>query len=248
MNSEIDKRALEILSRWDKVLYIDLSEPLRRGTGKAYYAEPDGVLVYVKGVWMIAARTAESAAQIAEIIRNECKEGDEVCAHGSECRQLMENCKIFSWYEHPCYVGAYLMNTVFDVPSELEIRKLDRSFAPLVSRTYTLIKIDGSALEKAEKMIEGTMFGGFEDDKCVGYIGLHPEGTMGMLEIFPEYRNRGFGTALEMFLINYVVQKGMVPFCHIWETNSVSLKMQKMLGIKIARDMVWWGKLPDGNC
>ena len=244
MQTETDTRALEILSQWDRTLYIDLAEPLRRGTGKAYYASEDGVLVYVKGVWMIAALTPESAVSIAEIIRNECKEGDEVCAHGTSCRRLMENPELFSWYEHPCYVGAYFMNSVFDVPSDLEIRQLDSSFAPLISRTYTLIRDDADALEKALRMIQGPMFGGFENDRCVGYLGLHPEGSMGMLEVFPEYRNRGFGTAMEMFLINYLVQRGMVPFCHIWETNAVSLRMQRMLGIRIADDKVFWGKLP----
>ncbi len=243
MKTETDTRALEILSQWDRTLYIDLAEPLRRGIGKAFYAEQDGVLVYVPGVWMAAAKTAESAAEMVQIIENECKEGDEVCAHGKACRALMEKPELFCWYEKPCYVGAYLMEGLFDVPDALEIRRLDESFAPLISRTYTLIKDDKDALEKAKKMMDGPMFGGFENEQCVGYIGLHPEGSMGMLEIFPEYRNRGFGTALEMFLINYLVQRKMVPFCHIWESNTVSLKMQKMLGIRIAGDMVYWGKI-----
>lgn len=243
MKTDLNRRALEILSQWDRTLYIDLTEPLKRGIGETFYAEPDGVLVNVKGVWMICAKTPEAAQIMMEIIRREGREDDEVCAHGSACRQMLEDPQSFFWYGHPCYVCAYYAGAQFDVPQDLEIRRLDSSYAELVSRTYTMIKGSENALESAREMIEHGVFGGFLEDECVGYIGLHAEGSMGMLEVFPQHRNRGFGTALEMFLINRLVSCGMVPFGHVWDNNDVSLRMQKMLGFKIADDMVFWGKL-----
>lgn len=243
MNTDLNIQALEILSQLDRTLYIDLTEPIRRGIGKVFFARTDGVLVYVNGAWMVAAQSAEAAHEIMQIINSESRDGDDVCVHGKECRQLFENFETISWYSYPCYVGAYLTDTVFDVPSELEIRRLDKNHAGLVSRTYTAIRDSENALETAQKMLEGMVFGGFLDNQCVGYVGVHSEGAMGMLEVLPEYRNRGFGTALEMFLINRLVSMGMVPFCHVWDNNAVSLKIQRMLGLKISDDLVYWGKL-----
>ena len=243
MNTDLNRRALKILSQWDRTLYADMAEPLKRGIGEAFYAESDGVLVRVKYLWMIGAKTTESSLTMAQIIKKQWKEGDEICAHGSQCRRLLEKLELFCWYDHPCYVCAYYAGAQFDVPQELEIRRLDSGYAELLSRTYTMIKGSENALESAGEMIEHGVFGGFLADECVGYIGLHKEGSMGMLEVFPEHRNRGFGTALEMFLINRLVSAGMVPFAHVLDNNEVSIKMQKMLGFSISDDLVYWGKL-----
>ena len=248
VNTDLNRRALEILSQWDRTLYIDLTEPLRRGIGQTFYAEKDGVLVNVKGVWMVGAMTAEAAEQMVQIIRREGSGDDEVCAHGKACRRMLDNTGLFFWYDHPCYVCAYYAGAQFDLPQDLEIRMLDAKYAELLSRTYTMIRDSENALELARSMIDNGVFGGFLKDECVGYIGLHGEGSMGMLEVFEQYRNRGFGTALEMFLINRLVSRGMVPFGHVLDNNEVSLKMQKMLGFRIADDMVFWGKLLTDQC
>lgn len=34
----------------------------------------------------------------------------------------------------------------------------------------------------------GHLFGGFLGDKLVGFIGEHPEGSIGILEVLPEFR------------------------------------------------------------
>ena len=46
------------------------------------------------------------------------------------------------------------------------------------------------------------LFVGMVDDKMVGFIGSHLEGSIGLLEVFDEYRQKGYGTELEIFMIN----------------------------------------------
>lgn len=42
-----------------------------------------------------------------------------------------------------------------------------------------------------------TMLGAFIDKKLVGFIGTHEEGSIGILEVLPQYRKRGIGEMLQ---------------------------------------------------
>jgi len=66
------------------------------------------------------------------------------------------------------------------------------------------------------------------------------EGSIGLLEIFPEYRRLGYGTALESFLVNQMLEKGQVPFGLIEVNNKNSIDLQNKLGFKISEDKVYW--------
>lgn len=74
----------------------------------------------------------------------------------------------------------------------------------------------------------------------VGYIGQHPEGSMGLLYIFPEYRRHGYAEELERFQINEIVSQGRTPYAHIIEDNEKSLALQKKLGAIFADDKIVW--------
>ena len=76
------------------------------------------------------------------------------------------------------------------------------------------------------------IFGIFENNKIAGFIGVHGEGSIGMLEIFPEYRRKGYGYILEAYVIEQLLDKGYVPYCHVVEGNDASYKLQEKLGFK----------------
>ena len=74
----------------------------------------------------------------------------------------------------------------------------------------------------------------------VGFIGQHLEGSMGLLEVLPQYRKNGYGMELEQTMINYMLEKGLIPFCQVEVTNEKSLRLQKKLGLTISREQVYW--------
>ena len=73
-----------------------------------------------------------------------------------------------------------------------------------------------------------------------GFIGTHHEGSMGMLEIFPEYRRLGLGYALESALIRRLMEQGAIPYCQVYEGNEASLRLQRKLGLTFSDEFVYW--------
>ena len=99
----------------------------------------------------------------------------------------------------------------------------------------------GEHLEYVRDRIEkGWMFGAFVDGKLAGFIGMHTEGGLGMLEVLPEYRGRGIGRALETYAVNISLEQGYTPFGQVVEDNLVSVKLQESLGFYFAKDKVYW--------
>ena len=83
-------------------------------------------------------------------------------------------------------------------------------------------------------------FGAFVDGQLAGFVGEYSEGSMGMLEIFPAYRRRGLGYALECFQINRYLSQGRVPFDQVVVGNEKSMSLQKKVGMELSRDTVSW--------
>ena len=63
---------------------------------------------------------------------------------------------------------------------------------------------------------------------------------MGILYVFPEYRNRGFGTALQKHFMAEMMEKGFVPFGQVEEDNKASLKRQRKLGMTQSDQRIVW--------
>ena len=62
-----------------------------------------------------------------------------------------------------------------------------------------------------DRLGRGLMLGAFVDDMLAGFIGVHSEGSMGLLEVFPAYRRRGLASALERGMIYLQMRKGWQP-------------------------------------
>lgn len=116
-------------------------------------------------------------------------------------------------------------------------KTLDTSYLEEVYFHYHAVH-DKGYLE--ERLRSGMMYGAFADGKLTGFIGMHAEGSMGILEVFEEFRRQGIAEALERHLINRILEKGWVPFCQIFTDNEASVKLQQKLGLRIVRDTVYW--------
>ena len=92
-----------------------------------------------------------------------------------------------------------------------------------------------------EKLLKGrNIFGGYKNNVLIGFIGNHLEGSIGLLEIFPEYRRLGYGTILESYMVNKTLENGLVPFSQVEVENKKSIALQKKLGFKISKDKLYW--------
>jgi len=108
---------------------------------------------------------------------------------------------------------------------------------------YVLEHYEGACKTYLEERISvGAMYGAFDEDKLIGFVGLHEEGSMGMLFVEEAYRRQGIGASLESFLINVQLSSGFTPYCQIMEGNQESVALQEKLGLYLAEPPMWWLK------
>ncbi len=100
--------------------------------------------------------------------------------------------------------------------------------------------------EIEDHLERGWIYGGFDaSGALVGFIGEHDEASMGMLEIFPEARRRGYAQALEAALIDTFMAAGRIPYCHVALDNEASKALQRKLGLRrIDTVQCWFGMPP----
>ena len=117
-----------------------------------------------------------------------------------------------------------------------DIRVLDGSYFDYVMEHYNLANPENIR----ERLNAGAMYGAFDDEKIIGFVGVHNEGSMGMLFVEEEYRHKGIGASLESYLINLQISNGFTPYCHIIEGNQESYALQEKLGLYMADTPLWW--------
>ena len=91
-----------------------------------------------------------------------------------------------------------------------------------------------------ERLAKGEIFGAFLEGRLAGFIGLHEEGSMGMLWVDEDCRRQGIGASLEAWLINRLLERGETPYGQIEAGNLGSIRLQERLGLYLAEGYVWW--------
>lgn len=225
-------KAIAYLMR-NPLIHMGMIEPIRIGTADILYAETDGVLI----------REEKSKAYMISV--DNFEKGRELVNRMSECDLIVVHQKYMTDYIADkfeltagieCFQAAYLDKFKLDVKEELEIKQLEQNQVKVVLEHYHKL----SHNEVQEIIKNGNLFGGYRDGKLVGFIGNHLEGSIGLLEIFPPYRRLGYGTILESYMVNRMLEKDLVPFVQIETNNEKSLALQNKLGFKISHDRLYW--------
>ena len=215
-------KALEYLNK-NKLLYMGMIESIRRNTSDILYAKNDGVLIRERNsnVYMICADNFEKGRDMIKHLN--CV--NVIVAHEKELADYIQD--KFNLNERlECVQAVYLNRKSIDINNEIYIEKLKQEHIDILLEHYNLL----SREELAELLKKEHIFGGYKNGVLIGFIGIHLEGSIGLLEIFPQYRRSGYGTVLESFLINYMLKKNFVPFAQIEIKNEKSLLLQKNLG------------------
>lgn len=221
----------------DKLHHMDMAELIFREKAELLYHDGEGTLLREQkgGTLMLSVKNREAGARIL----------DRYLAFGGEKPKLLTAKQAFMealiaerlhMKVSTCDIQAVYTRREAPAGKPQDIRQLSAKHLEIVRQHYELA--DEAYL--LDRLAGGAMFGIFVEDRLAGFIGEHTEGGMGMLTVFPAYRRRGLGTALERFLIQQTLQKGYTPFCHIVEGNEASMKLQEKLGLCMAREKVWW--------
>ena len=219
----------------NKLLHMDMLEAIRLEEANILYAHEDGVLLYQipGGIYMLSAASEESARRISLLIQDaqlivlhQPFIKDELMARFSLAKTMV------------CHQAAYLKDAPIEAPEgKADIRLLQMEDFPIVLAHYSSLPDP----EYIKSRIEAGMLGIYADNELAGFIGTHPEGTIGMLEILPEYRRRGFAFLLESAMMKRQQMKSRIPFAQIVKGNEASIALHEKLGMEITKDApIWW--------
>ena len=84
------------------------------------------------------------------------------------------------------------------------------------------------------------MRGAFSQGQLMGFIGMHAEGSVGLLEVQPPYRRRGVATALMTCMAEYCLERGWIPFSQVFDGNTASMELHRQLGWTLCPDKLYW--------
>lgn len=208
-----------------------LEDALKYEQGELVFDEEDAVAVKACGVTKCVFKDAGDYRRYADkygIRGNVCVLG----APSDAARVLFD--------AEPCITYAYLdpLPPPVDEPNGVVIKRLAPTLAETVVLSYGKYY---TVTEMARLMRERGVFGAVTDGKLAGFIGRHTDGNMGMITVDGKYRRRGIGSALERFMINYVMTFGRIPILDVFVDNAPSIAMQCKLGMRQSSAYTFWG-------
>ncbi len=224
----------EIIKRLSrkKRTFIHMMEFLSRGIGEVVYEKDMNILLSGCDVIMISATSKEDALKMLNDSPKLAKY--EVISSQSFINEILAE-EYNMQVRFACYQACYTKKEALPVRYK-DIRPLTVENLEYVAKNYyyapkTYLK---------ERLEAGAVYGAYDEDKLVGFIGVHAEGCMGMLYVEDTYRRKGIATALESYLINLQLANGYTPYCQIEEGNEASMHLQEKLGLYISNQPLWW--------
>ena len=214
---------------------LGIDRVLKRGTGTVLEENKDALLVRdgVSGAYMLAF--TDAAAGLSAL---------DGYAYRADCDLLMVpdlslGRAAMKRYGFTGMLECWQVAYYGDMPGTdggISVRTADKNDIGFLIGNYDMLSAD----EIAKVVERGSVLIAYADGAVVGFIGEHLEGSMGMLYILPEFRRRGYASALENILIAETMKKGFIPFGQVEKNNTPSLILQKKLGLTVSDRLICW--------
>ena len=213
---------------------LGLDRVLERGTGEILFESSGALFILdsVSGAFMLACEDTE--AGMALLDRNGAESFDLLMVSDHALGKAAFERYGFSG-KLECYQVAYYGEKP-ETNTELTVRTARMDDLTILTENYDLL-----SPEELRMLIERqSILMGYHDGELVGFIGEHLEGSMGILYVFPEFRRRGFGAALQTHMIAKTMENGYIPFGQVEKDNAASLKMQEKIGMTRSDKLIVW--------
>lgn len=222
--------------RWlapQRLLHINMLENLRMDRAKVLGLRADGVLLQVDDMHMLSAKNADTALEMM-------RTADDLhmfALHQAAFMPLLER-ELGLRVTMRCHQVAY-WGEPFALPDRgIEMRPLGPEWLDFVMAHYKHAD-DRAYIET--RFTLGVMVGAFMGKTMIGFAGEHREGTMGLLEVLPDWQRQGVGAYISKWLCNRYISQGRVPHAQVEEGNEASLALHRALGFEIGTEIVVWG-------
>lgn len=235
LNMDTVSQAMRMLNSLG-TLTVDMHEAFVRGNvSTLFYCSDEAILIQHNcGIYMLWTANKEAGLTALRYANDDM---DCCVAHGKASLDAMTEFKPDFTIDPPCLQYCLATRALRPLNGIANIRPLRVNEAEFVVEHYAM----EDDVEHVRNLIrDGKMFGAEVDGELAAFIGFHRDGSSGMLEVMPEFRRKGIGTEIETFFQNYQLEKGWMPYGHVYLTNTASLKMQSKLGLAVSADCIWW--------
>ena len=212
--------------------YADMLECLRRGTPVAYDSEGAMLIAVENGNYILGAEDIEEGKRALAALP---PTAHELVARDVEIRDYAIDCLGFTGSSE-CVQVVYTQKTPRPQGGKLDIRHPDLADWDVVKDAYDLIPTEIFY----EHFVSEDFFCGYYEGKPVGFAGLHTEGAMGMLYVFPQYRRMGFAEEIGDYMVNRQLSLGRYAYAHIFIDNEASIALQRKTGMTFADRHIFW--------
>ncbi len=215
-----------------KRLYIHMMELLNRGLGEVLYERGMDIVLFEpeSGLYMVCAESKESAEYLTD---KYLKDATVVLTTSEAVVQVLEETKHMQ-------VNEKVWQYVYTLKEPLPVKHKDIRRLTMEELSYVTEHYDENEAYISGRIEKGQMFGAFVEDKIVGFVGVHVEGSCGLLFVEESCRGMGIGQSLENYIINYVKSLGFTPYGHVMEGNVASAKLQEKNGLYMAEEPLYW--------
>lgn len=213
----------------DALSHVDIIHILKRGEGEIlYYDDEIGLAVrHPAGTVFAVPFRSSSLEPLYHAMGHErlyCVHSELMCSHYLDLGyEFREPCYTYSYHGGPLDEGPY------------HFRLMNLSEMDLILSHY-----DSSEKSITYDIEHRNLFCIENDDTVMGFCGFHSEEAMGLLVIFPQFRNKGLGTYMESHVINEALKRGWVPFCNVYCSNKASIGLQQKLGLVKGDVLSYW--------
>lgn len=221
----------------DNIDMAGIYDVITRGTAEIYHQEDQNIFLkdLRSGAYMLSVNNPEKGIRwlqerenarydLMELWQKECAE---YCRDRYHLDTIME-----------CRQAVWVKDSIKPLASsDLQIREPDDQEMELIFREYNLIPRDEMMQVRA---LHNIFVGCLSTGEIAGFIGMHMEGSIGMLEILPAYRRCGYAAELEHFMIQRTLEMGLIPFGQIEVWNEASIALQQKMGMTVSEKSVFW--------
>lgn len=219
----------------NKFLHVDMIESLRWNKTKLVYDDSNYLLIWdeISQSYLLTCRKIENSLPKKLVA---CMDNPKqiVCHQFKLAEQLKA---IYSLeIEHDCFHAVYTKKNSSSSNRLFEWKPLTLEKLPEVAENYH--DMDEEYLK--QRIEAKKMYGAYVDKHLAGFVGMHTEGTIGLLVTLPDYRRRGVGQFLLECMTKEMLNQGRIPFSQIDRTNEASLNLHKKIGFQISQQSVYW--------
>lgn len=164
------------------------------------YFDEQGIMIKFGDMYMMSIKNPVLGKRLINNL-NDCKM---IAVHNDCFKDIIEE-KFGLSQRIVAYQYGYLKDTVtlIDV-FQIEIKEIGMEYYDFIKENYSTPIDDEYLIERIKSKV---FIGAFDQDKIVGFAGIHDEGSIGFVEVIEEYQRKKIASMLETYMINNLLAK-----------------------------------------